>query len=170
MDSKTLARWMYDRALAEARGFGLKVDESQSTYDRPWGGYLRIHEESYAQFAAAYWQGVDIPSPSTGMKLAPKILLIAPKTRLSLQYHLRRSEHWRVLDGPVKVFTGTSNDDLLETPRHACDVVRIAISEWHRIVGTNNWARVAEIWQHAVATHPSDEEDIVRVQDDFGRR
>jgi isopropylmalate/homocitrate/citramalate synthase len=70
----------------------------------------------------------------------------------------------------VKIITGTSGDDLLETTRHAGDVIRIAISEWHRIVGTNNWARIAEIWQHAVATHPSDEEDIVRVQDDFGRR
>jgi mannose-6-phosphate isomerase len=28
---------------------------------------------------------------------------------------------------------------------------------------------VAEIWQHTDADYPSDEEDIIRVQDDFGR-
>lgn len=29
--------------------------------------------------------------------------------------------------------------------------------------------RHAEIWQHTDATRPSDEDDIIRVQDDFGR-
>jgi len=28
---------------------------------------------------------------------------------------------------------------------------------------------IAEIWQHTDAAQPSDEDDIVRVQDDFGR-
>jgi len=28
---------------------------------------------------------------------------------------------------------------------------------------------VAEIWQHTDPKHPSNEEDIVRLQDDFGR-
>jgi hypothetical protein len=28
---------------------------------------------------------------------------------------------------------------------------------------------IAEIWQHTDANHPSDEDDIIRVQDDFGR-
>jgi mannose-6-phosphate isomerase len=29
--------------------------------------------------------------------------------------------------------------------------------------------RRAEIWQHTDATYPSNEDDIIRVQDDFGR-
>jgi mannose-6-phosphate isomerase len=29
---------------------------------------------------------------------------------------------------------------------------------------------VAEIWQHTDAANPSDENDIVRVQDDFSRK
>jgi len=28
---------------------------------------------------------------------------------------------------------------------------------------------VAELWRHLDPQHPSDEEDIVRLQDDFGR-
>ena len=39
----------------------------------------------------------------------------------------------------------------------------------HRLVGLSNWGIIAEIWQHTDPEKPSDEEDIVRVQDDFGR-
>ena len=38
----------------------------------------------------------------------------------------------------------------------------------HRLVGLDDYAVVAEIWQHTDKV-PSDEEDIIRVQDDFGR-
>jgi hypothetical protein len=38
----------------------------------------------------------------------------------------------------------------------------------HRLVGLDDYGVVAEIWQHTDAV-PSDEEDIIRVQDDFGR-
>jgi hypothetical protein len=36
-------------------------------------------------------------------------------------------------------------------------------------VGLQGWGVLAEIWQHTDAGQPSDEDDIVRVQDDFGR-
>ncbi|MCU0327251.1 MAG: phosphoheptose isomerase, partial [Spirosomaceae bacterium] len=39
----------------------------------------------------------------------------------------------------------------------------------HRLVGVNEWGIIAEIWQHTDPKNPSDENDIVRVQDDFGR-
>ena len=41
--------------------------------------------------------------------------------------------------------------------------------ERHRLVGLSDYAVIAEIWQHTDATNPSDEDDIVRLQDDFGR-
>jgi hypothetical protein len=41
--------------------------------------------------------------------------------------------------------------------------------ERHRLVGLDGWGVIAEIWQHTDASQPSDEDDIVRVQDDFGR-
>jgi hypothetical protein len=41
--------------------------------------------------------------------------------------------------------------------------------ERHRLVGLEDWGVIAEIWQHTDAAIPSDESDIVRVQDDFGR-
>lgn len=39
----------------------------------------------------------------------------------------------------------------------------------HRLVGLDEWGIVAEIWQHTDPEDPSDEHDIVRLEDDFGR-
>ena len=43
-----------------------------------------------------------------------------------------------------------------------------ALGERHRLIGLEDYGIVAEIWQHTDSVH-SDEEDIVRVQDDFKR-
>jgi hypothetical protein len=37
------------------------------------------------------------------------------------------------------------------------------------LIGLDQQALVAEIWQHTDPKNPSNEEDIVRLQDDFGR-
>ena len=58
--------------------------------------------------------------------------------------------------GPVKTFD-TGNKVVME------------MGERHRLVGLENWGVVAEFWQHTDPNHPSDEEDIVRVQDDYQR-
>lgn len=47
--------------------------------------------------------------------------------------------------------------------------VQLRKGERHRLVGVDEWGVIAEIWQHTDPQHPSDEKDIVRVQDDFGR-
>ena len=49
------------------------------------------------------------------------------------------------------------------------DVINISKGERHRIVGTNTYAIVAEIWIHTFNDNLSDEYDIVRIKDDFGR-
>jgi len=43
------------------------------------------------------------------------------------------------------------------------------LGERHRLVGLDDWAVVAEIWVYEVPGHPTDEDDIVRVRDDYGR-
>ena len=49
------------------------------------------------------------------------------------------------------------------------DQIVLQQGDRHRLIGFNETSVVAEIWQHTDATHPSDEDDIIRVQDDFGR-
>ena len=102
-------------------------------------------------------------------KLSPKILVVQPGKRLSWQYHHRRAEIWQVITGPVGVIrSDTDEEGLLKTFKTG-ESIRLKQGERHRLVGLNDWGVLAEFWQHTDADNPSDEEDIVRVQDDFGR-
>ena len=49
------------------------------------------------------------------------------------------------------------------------DQIILQQGERHRLIDLDNYSVVAEIWQHTDVNHPSDEENIIRVQDDFGR-
>ena len=49
------------------------------------------------------------------------------------------------------------------------ETIKLAQGERHRLIGLDKQAIIAEIWQHTDAAQPSDENDIIRVQDDFGR-
>jgi mannose-6-phosphate isomerase len=162
-------QWLFERTAAEAKGFGMEVLFELSNTSKPWGAYLRLAESSIPAFYQAYWRNVEVPDFSAGLRLDPKILIVAPGARLSLQYHHRRAEHWRVVEGPVKIFTGMDADSVQERIHYPGEVIRLSCGEWHRLVGLDVWGRVAEIWEHTDPNNPSDESDIVRVEDDYGR-
>ncbi|HAA15939.1 MAG TPA: phosphoheptose isomerase [Cytophagales bacterium] len=135
--------------------------------ERPWGGFWAIDREQLDQFIRVYFQG--IVEPQADQDRSPKILAVAPQKRLSWQYHHRRSEIWRVVSGEVGVIkSDTDEQGPLQTYRPG-DVIRLAQGERHRLVGLKDWATVSEIWVHTDPNHPSDEDDIVRINDDFGR-
>ena len=102
-------------------------------------------------------------------KLSPKILLIKPNKRLSWQYHNRRSEIWSVIKGDVIVSKSENNSegDLIKLKEK--NQIEIGNKIRHRIIGTDYYALVAEIWIHTDKSNPSDENDIIRLQDDFNR-
>ena len=136
---------------------------------RPWGGFFVIAEVQAQQFANQYFDGLDVATLKRGGALSPKILVVAPEKRLSWQYHHRRAEIWRVIQGKVGV--KRSNDDTegeLEL-LNVGDTIVLSQGERHRLIGLNDYAVIAEIWQHTDPNYPSDEDDIVRVQDDFNR-
>ncbi|MBP7866652.1 MAG: cupin domain-containing protein [Acidobacteria bacterium] len=158
---------MLRRILAEASGFGLETVEVDA--GRPWGAFVRFSETSLAAFLSAYWETVDLP-PTRGRR-DPKILLMAPGEKLSLQYHNRRDEWWRVLEGPVAVSLGEDPTRLSEHVLPPGAVIHLPRAALHRAGSVGqSWGRIAEIWEHVVTGAPSDEDDIVRVQDDYGRR
>src|SRR5690606_30617340 len=136
---------------------------------RPWGGFFVIDEAQAQQFADTFFNGLDVEELMIAGKLSPKILLVAPHKRLSWQYHHRRAEIWQVIQGNVGVVTSDTDEEQPIRTLYAGDVIRLEQGERHRLVGLDDWAVLAEIWQHTNAQNPSDEEDIVRVQDDFGR-
>ncbi len=137
-------------------------------YERPWGGFFYIDEDQIEAFAGIYFPELVGKLP-VGQKMSPKILVVGPHKRLSWQYHHRRSEVWRVVDGPVAV--AISPDDAMTEPQTYENgaFITLATGERHRLIGLDNWGVVAEIWQHTDPERPSDEDDIVRVQDDFKR-
>ena len=49
------------------------------------------------------------------------------------------------------------------------DQIRLKKEERHRLIGLSDFAVIAEIWQHTDPNNPSDENDIVRLSDDYGR-
>jgi mannose-6-phosphate isomerase len=136
---------------------------------RPWGGFFVIDESQAPRFIETYFPGLSLKDFEGFEKLSPKILLVAPNKRLSWQYHHRRSEIWRLVEGVAGVITSPTDEQGEVQKLAPGDLVRLKQGERHRLVGLDGWGVLAEIWQHTAAANPSDEDDIVRVQDDFGR-
>lgn len=137
--------------------------------NRPWGGFFVIDENQAQQFANVYFEGLEVSTLKISGKLSPKILIVAPEQRLSWQYHNRRAEIWRVIRGQVGIKRSPNDAEGELVVLQTGDSITLEQGERHRLIGLQDFAVIAEIWQHTDANHPSDEADIIRVQDDFGR-
>ncbi len=138
--------------------------------ERPWGGYFVISENSAETFIQKYFKNnTGLLTGRRTKNISPKILLVAPGARLSWQYHHRRSEIWRVVEGPVGIVTSETDKEGNEQTLEKNDSIKLNVGLRHRLIGLENWGIVAEIWIHEDSDHPSDEYDIVRVTDDYGR-
>jgi len=145
----------------------LKVDKQDST--RPWGGFFVLDEAEADKFIDLYFTHLTKEALTITGKLSPKILIVAPEMRLSWQYHHRRAEIWKLIGGAAGVITSDTNEEKDTTKLNIGDIIQLKQGERHRLIGLDGWGIVAEIWRHTDAGDPSDEDDIVRVQDDFGR-
>ena len=147
---------------------GLRIDCLD--LNRPWGGFYVLDENQAQAFADLYFDGLDVEPLRIGGKLSPKILLVKPEARLSWQYHHRRTETWRVVEGPVGIVRSPIDVEGELVSYEAGETIVLEKGERHRLIGLENWGVVAEFWQHTDPDHPSDEDDIVRVQDDYARK
>jgi mannose-6-phosphate isomerase len=146
---------------------GFKVMHQDQS--RPWGGFFVINEEQAQAFADTFFDGMSVEKLKISGKLSPKILVVAPQKRLSWQYHHRRAEIWRVIRGTVGVVTSDTDEEGEVQVLEPGALITLKQGERHRLIGLDDWGVLAEIWQHTDDQSPSNEEDIVRVQDDFGR-
>jgi len=89
-----------------------------------------------------------------------KRIIVHPGKRLSLQKHAHRREHWVVVQGRG-VFT--LNGEVRDV--EAGDVVRIDAGDVHRVGNEGDEYLVVIETQLGICL----EEDIVRLEDDFGR-
>lgn len=108
--------------------------------ERPWGWYETISQ---------------VP----GNKI--KRIGVHPGQQLSLQKHHQRAEHWVVTTGTARVTLDDRQFDL--QPGEYCD---IAIGQVHRLANlTNGPVEIVEVQFGSYLG----EDDIVRLQDDYGR-
>lgn len=159
------------RRLNKVKSQLIKLGFHIQSYDfeRPWGGFFVIDPVDTKKFVCQFYPELVEELASTNLPLSPKILCVTPGQRLSWQYHHRRTELWKLIDGKAaykKSETDQEGDiQIMELDK----TLTLKQGERHRLIGLNEWGIIAEIWQHTDATHPSDEEDIIRLQDDFGR-
>jgi len=152
----------------ELANYGFKI--TAEDFKRPWGGFFKINDKQNKLFINTFFKGINIPGEILKLYLSPKILAVEPGKRLSWQYHSRRGEFWRIIHGPVGVFLG-NNDHL---PQHyqtyqVGETANIKPGTRHRVLGLDNWGMWAELWVHLDKNNLSEESDIIRVSDDFGR-
>ncbi len=141
----------------------------RTDFERPWGGFFVIDESQSGKFIKTFYPEENAEVLTKGGRVSPKILVVAPQKRLSWQYHHRRSEVWKLVAGAAGVVRSSTDEQgevyLLEQN----EKVILAQGERHRLVGLKEFGIIAEIWQHTDPNHLSDEDDIVRIEDDFGR-
>jgi mannose-6-phosphate isomerase-like protein (cupin superfamily) len=120
-----------------------KNNEISPTFERrPWGSYTILDE---------------------GEHYKVKRIEVLPGKRLSYQRHHRRAEHWYVVRGTAKV---TLNGE--ETLVKEGEAIDIARDSAHRVENPD----MAEMLVF-IETQTGDyfgEDDIVRLDDDFGRK
>ena len=151
----------------EIKELGFEIIEKD--FERPWGGFLVISEKQSQEFADKFFDGINIENIRIGGKLSPKILVVNPNSKLSWQYHHRRAEIWKVFRGEVGVSRSYDDNQNPLIKLVTGDQIRLKKGERHRLIGLSDFAVIAEIWQHTDPNNPSDEKDIVRLSDDYGR-
>ena len=151
----------------EIKSFGFEI--TSKDFERPWGGFLVILEEQAQEFADKFFDGINVENIKIGGKLSPKILVVKPNSKLSWQYHHRRAEIWKVFKGEVGVSRSFDDNEKSLEKLIKGDQIKLKKGERHRLIGLNDFAVLAEIWQHTDPNNPSDENDIVRLSDDYGR-
>jgi len=161
--------WSRDRELrfnrieAEARGFGLRVMEVNKR-SKPWGGFVRFWQRVLGDIWQTHLR------EQRKLPLDSKLLLLEPGKRFSLQAHERRSELWRVIEGPVLIVFGDNEESLHDLEVRPGEVIRIRSGQLHRAAAPAlHWGVIAEFWHHDDPLNPSSEDDILRYADDHDR-
>jgi mannose-6-phosphate isomerase len=110
------------------------------TEDRPWGSYTILEERGSYKV---------------------KRIEIFPGKRLSYQRHEKRSEHWVVVEGEAVVTL--EGKEIRLSPGQSVDIPRMAA---HRVLNSGNGRlTMIEVQRGAYLG----EDDIIRLEDDFGR-
>ena len=120
-----------------------KLISSHPSHDkdiRPWGGFITLWEDKTFKV---------------------KVLFVLPGKRLSLQRHKWRREKWVIAEGEAFITKGNQSFFMREG-----NTVMIDKGELHRIENKSDGIlKIVEVW----LGEKLQEDDIERIEDDFGR-
>src|SRR5450631_344336 len=128
------------RLVAKLKTMAPEVTEDHLKVHRPWGSY----------------QSVD-----NGERHQVKRIIVKPGSRLSLQKHHHRSEHWIVVRGAARVTV----NELVKTV-HENESIYIPIGAVHRL--ENPGKILLELIEVQTGSYLG-EDDIIRIEDDYRR-
>jgi len=120
---------------------GRKEYKAHTTVYRPWGTYTILEENKNTKI---------------------KRIVVYPGAKLSLQMHHHRSEHWIVVHGTAKIVNGDQTIFLEENQS-----TYVAKTSPHRL---ENPGRIPLHLIEVQIGNYLEEDDIVRFDDDFGRK
>ena len=129
------------RLVAKLKTVAPQVTESHLKVHRPWGSY----------------QSVD-----NGGRHQVKRIIVKPGSRLSLQKHHHRAEHWIVVCGTARV----TINEVIKTV-HENESVYIPMGAVHRL--ENPGKIVLELIEVQTGSYLG-EDDIIRIEDDYRRQ
>jgi mannose-6-phosphate isomerase len=136
----------------------LKTIEVERT-ERPWGWYEDLDQASYSAMPGT-------ASAAAGNKV--KRICVQPGQRISLQKHAQRAEHWVVVRGTARITLGQPDGETFkEFDLHVGQHCDIAVGQVHRL--SNLGHEPVEIIEVQMGVYLG-EDDITRLQDDFGRK
>ncbi len=122
------------------QGNPLKRDSMNYKETRPWGGFENLLDENHYKV---------------------KKLWVNPHSRLSLQSHKNRDEHWVVIKGPATIWI---NDSIEEVQENESRFVPRNVK--HRLENKNDYP--ITIIEVQYGTYLG-EDDITRYEDDYKR-
>lgn len=111
------------------------------TITRPWGYFITLYEENNYKV---------------------KKIVVNPNSKLSLQSHKHRSEHWTIIKGTCTIQIGSDKINLSYN-QHAF----IPKETIHRI--ENNTENITELIEVQLGEYLG-EDDIIRYEDDYNRK
>ena len=131
----------YDRIIEEIKKQDSEIFKTSPTVYKPWGRYPSLFKSKTFQI---------------------KILELYPGARISLQKHYHRSEHWIIVNGTALVRVGDTEKIL-----RPGESTYVPIGEVHQLANPGKIPlRVVEVQYGEYL----EEDDIVRIKDDYGRK
>ncbi len=165
-DRKIIALDMHDSIIIDTDDALLVASRGSSQSVKKIVDYLKTGDKRERQLANEHttvyrpWGYYKVLETGTGYKI--KKIGVTPGERLSLQKHEKRSEHWVVVRGVAEVTLGSKKCQVC-----ANESVYIPIGEVHRL--ENKGIEELLIIETQVGSYV-EEDDIIRIEDDYKRQ